>query len=252
MLTECARYLQNKIHWREKLKQALTYPFILIIFATFILFFLFIFIVPRFALLFQDNYHVLPPLTRLIFDVANICRKEWAWIILFFFLFTFFLIQLILRQHLKFPYKVIPYFKKWYLIIIFSRFCRHLALLLEAGITLTLALQILSQTTSSTFLRIVIYQVQKELNAGKSLHSALALNKDIPDLMLQFIKIGEQSGTLDSMLNRLAKLWEHQLDTLLTTLIPFLEPLIMIVLGVLIGGIVFSLYLPIFKLGSIV
>lgn len=252
MLIECARYLHDKIQWRNKLKQALTYPLILIIFAALILFFLFIFIVPRFALLFQDNSQVLPSLTRIIFDVANTCKNQCVWITLFFLAFVFFIIHLTQRRYFKFPYKAFPYFKKWYLIIIFSRFCRHLALLLEAGITLTFALQILAQTTSSTLLRIVIYQVQKELNAGKSLHSALALNKDIPDLMIQFIKIGEQSGTLDTMLNRLAKLWEHQLDTLLTTLIPFLEPLIMIVLGVLIGGIVFSLYLPIFKLGSIV
>lgn len=115
---------------------------------------------------------------------------------------------------------------------------------LAAGIPITQALGLSGQDKP------YIARIRSQLQAGLQLHSALASHADFPPLMVQMVKIGEESGTLDQMLAKLADFFDADIDQLTAKVSQLLEPLIMLVLGVLIGGLVIALYLPIFTLGS--
>lgn len=146
--------------------------------------------------------------------------------------------------------KHISLFKKCQEKIILARFSRNLGITFDAGIPIIDALRLVGHTSQHASFHRVVHQVIARINTGIQLHRALATHPIFPPLMIQLIKIGEQSGTLVAMLEKITAFLEADIDQLAARLTQLLEPLIMIVLGALIGGLVVGMYLPIFKLGS--
>ena len=136
--------------------------------------------------------------------------------------------------------------------IILARFARNLATIFAAGIPITEALNMISCITGNVYYQKAIQKAHFAISTGKQLHVALRYHTLFPAMMQQMIQIGEETGTLEKMLTKIADFYESDIDHLTTHLSKLLEPLIMVILGVLIGGLVIAMYLPIFKLGTVI
>jgi type IV pilus assembly protein PilC len=132
-----------------------------------------------------------------------------------------------------------------------AKFARNLAMTFSAGIPITDALKL--TTSSNTFKKVIpeITRLNHQIKSGIPLHQAMQPMNQFPDLMIQMVKVGEESGRLGEMLSKIADIFESDIERTLKQLNQLLEPLIMLILGVLIGGLVIGMYLPIFKLGSL-
>lgn len=239
MLLSTANYHENTLLFKKNLYQALFYPCVITATALIIFLAMLIFIIPKFSELFQDSHVPLPYLTLFIFRLSALLRTH-GWLILLALTLSAFLF----KNHFPAIYK--PYSRKNNL----SRFSRHLALTISAGIPIIQALSIVNVSTSEPYFRHLVLQLQRKINSGLSLYQAMSNEPLFPHLLIQLVKIGEESGQLEAMLSKFADLSEADMSAFLKKLNQLLEPLIMLVLGVLIGGLVIGMYLPVFKLGS--
>lgn len=133
-----------------------------------------------------------------------------------------------------------------------ARFTRTLSITFSAGLPLTDALKSVAGVTGMGLYAQAAYRIREEILQGQSMQHAIKNTQLFPDMVIQFISIGEESGTLEHMLAKIADFYENDVDTSVDALNSLLEPVIMTILGILVGGLVISMYLPILKLGSIV
>jgi len=252
LLLTIANHQEKYLAFRKRIQQALFYPSLILITAFIITFCMLIFIIPRFAELFQDMQTHLPLLTRLIFYISKQLRSHLLLLLTLVIAFTFLTTKTkyapVIKQCLKRTLTQLPFIQSSLHKTKLARFARHLALTLTAGIPLTDAL-LLTSSLDQDF-HPTLRHLQTKIRSGLQLHRAMETLPCFPLLMIQMIKVGEESGKLEHMLDKLADFFESDIDQLLHQLTQLLEPLIMIVLGVLIGGLVMGMYLPIFKLGS--
>lgn len=249
ILNKIVNNREKKSFLTQKIKQTLLYPCFVIILALSISLIMLIGIVPHFAELFQDFHHPLPFLTRTIFFLSKILQNFSG--ILGLILISILSPIYYYRNKFAsiFPTEKIPFIGKFLIKICLVQFCQNLSLLITSGINLDQSLKLLS-THSSSLVAPTILQVQRKIHTGQSLHLTMRSLPIFPHLMVEMVKTGEEAGLLDSMLLKVAQFYEVEIDHFLHQLGQLLEPLIMVVLGVLIGGLVIALYLPIFNLGT--
>lgn len=249
MLDNIAIHKERNYIFLQRIRQALIYPAFILVCALLLTGSMFFFIVPRFASLFADAKIKLPLLTTCIFSIAEFLTHYAIYFLLIAFLTSIYLYYsypLYYQKHCKqFLSKQIVIQK-----IILARFARNLACTFEAGISIPDSILLIANTHKELDFTNLLYQLRNELHAGMSLHAAMGLHPYFPSYMLQMVKVGEESGHLDLMLTKTADLYEAEVDRFITQSSQLLEPLIMLMLGVLIGGLVIALYLPIFNLGS--
>ncbi len=254
LLLTIAHYHEKQLAFKNKVKQALFYPCLMLAAAIIVMLILIVFVIPRFAELFHDIQDKLPPLTRGIFYVATGLEQHLG-------LFSIGLLVILLasikiftspklKSHLQHSITQLPFIKSCRHKIICARFARNLSITFAAGIAITTAMKLAARVSVDEDFRIIVANVRNNISAGLQLHQAMRASHYFPLLMVQMIKIGEESGMLEAMLNKIADFFEDDIERNIATLNQLLEPLIMLVLGVLIGGLVIGMYLPIFKLGS--
>lgn len=236
--------------FRNQIKQALLYPCFIMSTAIIITFIMFIFIIPKFAELFQQTENKLPALTLFLFSFANALNRYLP-IIMLIFIVIFISIKKINHTYtFKHVIKSAPIIKPCLHTILLIRFTRHLAITLSAGIPIIDALTLSANACDDlAFFQTHIF-IRNKVASGIQIHQALASIAHIPAFITQMVRIGEESGKLADMLANCADLLEAQLNRNLKQLSQLLEPLIMLVLGALIGGMVIGMYLPIFNLGK--
>lgn len=248
---------QQEKQWmfRKKIQQALFYPSIILAVACIITLMMFLFIIPKFAVLFADFHDKLPLLTLLIFSVAQKINHHLFFLSTGLPLLCFLLYKYknnIIRQKslffllAKLP-KLKAYFDKFHIIY----FARNLSLLFQSGISLTESIVLAATTTGNNEFIKVSKKLEQKVSAGLPLYYAIELFPIFPLLMVQMIKVGEETGKLDVMLDKIADFFAAELEQVIHYITQLLEPLIMLLLGVLIGGLILGMYLPIFKLGMI-
>ncbi len=249
LLQHVATHQEKSLELIKKIKQALFYPAVVISIALIILFLMLFFIVPQFSELFQSFQRPLPWFTKLIVSFSTFLRNDFGMIAL-----TLFLILFCLWKNISIPKLELhlPIWKTLAKQIIYARFSRNLAITFGAGIPITEGLKLIAPLCKNNFYEKKIIELQSAIISGQQLHSALLRTQSFPSVMIQMIKVGEESGTLKIMLEKLADLYESGIDRFISTLSQLLEPLIMLVLGVLIGGLVIAMYLPIFQLGTMI
>lgn len=255
MLKRIAHNKETAINIKNKIKQVLLYPALIVLVAVIVSIIMLTVVVPRFAELFQNMHDQLPAFTRLILHLSHWLRSD-GWIGFLLGLSCLILIYYLhqlpqLKSHkdqfiLKLP-RIGNIIKK----IILACLARNLAITLVAGVPVTEALKSIAYTSGNHIYTQAILKVQSEIAKGQYLHHAMQLDSLFPAMMTHMIKIGEESGMLTAMLEKTAEIYESDIDHLFANLSHVLEPLIIIVLGVLIGGLVIALYLPIFKLGTL-
>lgn len=255
VLIKLASYLEKKIALKRRFQRALFYPFIIIFFAIFVCFNMFIFVIPKFAELFQNMNVELPLITRFIFSISMTLQQNICAIVLSILSVAVVCI-LAIKNSYKFQislsqlFDYFPFYKTYLQKVLLASFASNLAIMFSAGVPMTEALQIISKSYKNKHMIQSVDWLRFKVNAGSQLHQAMESIPVFPALMIQMIRVGEESGKLELMLEKIADFFESEIEMWLYYFSQILEPLIMIVLGVLIGGIVLAMYLPIFKLGS--
>lgn len=254
MLLLITAHLEKQLAHRQRTKQALLYPCLVASIGSLITLGMLLFVVPHFAELFHDMPGKLPLITQGIFFLSNVICC-YGWIIPVSLIGSAFIIQRtdcwsFLVAKLKNYATHLPIIHTCWQKITFARFTHALAITLTAGINLTEALTLAADACSNPSFSQLITQTRNRVQAGFQLHQAMVTLPNMPPLLIDMIKVGEESGTLPHLLTKTSAFFDAEVERMFSTLSQLLEPLIMLMLGVLIGGVVISLYLPVFNLGS--
>ncbi len=257
LLHKIATYKEKTEALKSKIKKALFYPTAVIVVAFGITAILLIFVIPQFEALFENFGGDLPAFTRLVIAISEIFQ-EWWWaifggLILAAFLFLYYkkrspkLNRILDRAVLKIP--VIGEIMRKAAI---ARYCRTLSTMFSAGVPLVEAMESVAGATGNVVYGDSVLVMRDEIATGQQLQASMRQTGLFPNMVVQMVAIGEESGALDEMLSKVADFFEQEVDDAVDALSSLLEPLIMVVLGVLIGGLVIAMYLPIFKMGSVI
>ena len=257
LLDRLAIYQEKTMAIKSKIKSALMYPVAVIIVAFVVLTVIMIFVIPSFEDVFKAFGGELPAPTQFVIWLSKFFVKWW-WLIfgaigggLYFFFETWkrnekmqmAMDRLLLR---------IPIFGDLINKSVIARWTRTLSTMFAAGVPLVEALDSVGGASGNMVYALATEQIQKEVSTGSALTTAMTATGVFPTMVLQMAAIGEESGSLDHMLAKSAEFYEEEVDEMVKGLSSLMEPFIIVILGVLIGGIVVSMYLPIFKLGAVV
>jgi type IV pilus assembly protein PilC len=257
MLNHIANYREKIEVQKHKIKKALLYPSVILLIAIIVSIVLLILVVPQFVELFNSFGAQLPIYTQFIIKLSTIIKSKGLFMLLVIIAMTF-ACKMVKRHCKKFAIfcdKIIlkiPIIGSVLKKSIIARFCRTLAITFNAGLPLNEALQIIAETCNNQIYRQAIFKIHQQVSAGQNITSVMENNPLFPNRAVQMITIGEQSGTLDSMLVKIAEYYDAEVNYLVDNLNNLLEPSIMVILGILIGGLIIGMYLPIFKLGTVI
>jgi type IV pilus assembly protein PilC len=257
MLDKIATYKEKIETIKKKIKKALTYPMAVLVIAFLVTAGLLIFVVPQFESLFHGFGADLPALTRGVIVLSEFFQAYWY---IIFGLFAGAIYAFIYaRSHSeKFAHNVdrmmlrLPVVGTILEKAAIARFSRTLSITFAAGLPLVEALKSVAGATGNILYAQATDRIREEISNGQQMQVAMENTKLFPNMVVQMIAIGEESGALEHMLTKVADFYEEEVDNAVDALSSLLEPMIMAILGVLVGGLVVAMYLPIFKLGSVV
>jgi type IV pilus assembly protein PilC len=257
MLDRIATYKEKTEQLKAKIKKAMTYPIAVLVVAVVVTGILLVKVVPQFAETFSSFGADLPAFTMFVLGLSNIAQSYWLQFIVVIIAAIFFFKSLKQRSKkfavlldraiLKVPIIGVIVYQS-----IIARFARTLSTTFAAGVPLIDALDSVAGATGNAVYESAVYRVRDEVATGTQLNAALRATKIFPSMLLQMTTIGEESGALDDMLDKVAGYYEEAVDNSVDNLTSLLEPMIMSVLGILIGGLMVAMYLPIFQLGNVV
>jgi type IV pilus assembly protein PilC len=257
LLDRLATYMEKTEAIKSKIKSALMYPVAVIVVAFVVVTVIMIFVIPAFKEVFTSFGADLPAPTLFVIGMSEFFVKWW-WLIfggvgggLYFFLQAWkrnekvqqFMDRLMLK---------LPVFGNLVYKSVIARWTRTLATMFAAGVPLVEALDSVGGASGNSVYEIATLRIQQEVSTGTSLTAAMTNANVFPSMVLQMCAIGEESGSIDHMLGKAADFYEAEVDDMVAGLSSLMEPIIIVILGGLIGGIVVSMYLPIFKLGQVV
>ena len=252
-----ALYKEKAEALKSKIKKAMFYPIAVLVVALIVTSILLIFVVPQFQDIFSGFGAELPAFTLMVIGISEFMQENW-WIILIAIVAAGFAYKEALlkskklrdandRAILKLP--VIGMILNKAAV---ARYARTLSTTFAAGVPLVDALDSAAGASGNAVYRYAILEIKAEVSSGNQMNWAMRNSKIFPDMVVQMVAIGEESGSLDSMLAKVATIYEQEVDDAVDGLSSLLEPLIMAVLGVLVGGLIVAMYLPIFQLGSVI
>ena len=256
ILDRLAGFLEASARLRKKIKSAMTYPVIVISIAFLITTFLIVRVVPVFGEIFKDFGAKLPAPTQFLIDLSNFIRARWYFMILgigavLFGIRTF--LRSTRGRQLSDRWKLkLPVFGPLIHKICMSRFARTFAQLIRSGVPILEVLDIVGGTSGNHVVEESIKGVSADVEKGDNLSVALSKKKIFPPMMLRMVAAGESTGRIDTMLEKMADFWDEEIEALLDALTSLIEPLLIVFLGVIVGGIVIAMFLPIFKLNEVV
>jgi type IV pilus assembly protein PilC len=252
MLRRLAEFIEKNVALRAKIKQALIYPTAIMIFAIVVAIFMLWKVIPVFATIFRDLGAELPALTAFVVSLSDFVEKN------IFFVFAG-LVALVLafryyrsttpgrwstdRLLLK-----MPLFGGLIYKVAMTRVTRTLATLISGGVPMLEALKITSTTAGNVVIEKEIIEARRLVSEGKTMAESFKQAGRFPTMMLQMINVGEATGTLDEMLSKLANFYDDEVNTAVSALLSIIEPVMMIFVGGIVGGLVIAMYLPIFSL----
>lgn len=257
MLDRIATYKEKTEALKAKIKKAMTYPISVIVVAIIVTGILLVKVVPEFAQTFSSFGAELPAFTLFVLHLSDLAQNWW-FVILIGLIASVFIFKEAIRRSEAFAYFVDKYMLKapvvgeiLYLSVM-ARFARTLSTTFAAGVPLIDALTSVAGAAGNKVYSKLIIQVREDVSTGIQLNTALRSKGLFPTLLVQMAAIGEESGALDEMLDKVATYYEEAVDNKVDTLTSLLEPIIMSVLGVLVGGLLIAMYLPIFQIGNVV
>lgn len=256
ILKRLGLYLERTEAIRAKIKKALIYPIAILSVAFVASSILLIFVVPKFEAMFKSFGATLPLFTRIILAISNFMQHFW-WLVVIGIVGGIWAFKFFMRTSEAFRRKV----DRWQLKIfvigpiltkgIVSRFTRTLSTTLDAGMPITEAMRSMASVMGNYTYSDAVLKICDDITSGHQLSASMSSTNLFPNMVIQMIAVGEASGTLGEMLNKVAEYYEDEVNNIVDNLSSLLEPLIMVVLGVVVGSLIIAMYLPIFKLGSL-
>ncbi len=256
ILNRLASYIEKAEALKKKVKSALIYPATIVSVAVIVVIILMVFVIPVFETMFQSAGQSLPLPTLIVLTISKMIKK-YIIILIPVLIFLGYLFKryyktdngkaVVDRLLLKLPVFG-PLFRK----IAVARFSRTLGTLVSSGVPILDGLSIVSRTAGNRAIEIAIMNARASIREGETIAEPLGRSALFPPMVIQMIAVGESTGALDSMLSKIAEFYEDEVDVAVANLTSLLEPLLMIFLGVVIGGVVIAMYLPIFNMASAV
>ncbi|MFI3048779.1 Type II secretion system protein [Pseudomonas coronafaciens pv. coronafaciens] len=257
LLDRVASYKEKTEKLKAKIKKAMTYPAAVLVVAVIVSGILLIKVVPQFQSVFAGFGAELPAFTLMVIGLSVFIQEWWLAIIGLFFA-SVFIFKRAYKQSQKFRDSIDRFLLKVPIIgpLIFkssvARYARTLATTFAAGVPLVEALDSVAGATGNVVFKNAVNKVKQDVSTGMQLNFSMRSTGVFPSLAIQMTAIGEESGALDSMLDKVASYYEDEVDNMVDSLTSLMEPMIMAILGVIVGGLVIAMYLPIFKLGNAV
>ena len=257
MLDRIATYLEKTELLKKKVKKAMTYPVAVIIVAIIVTAILLVKVVPQFESLFQGFGAELPVFTQMVVNLSE-WLQTWWFVVLLGIAGTIFLFKEAVRRSQKFSDFVDKYVLKLPVVgeildkSAVAKFGRVLSTTFAAGVPLVDALDSVAGATGNAVYRDAIDRIKNDVASGTQLQASMRQQDIFPVMAVQLTAIGEESGNLDEMLGKVAEHYEAVVDDMVDNLTALMEPMIMAVLGVLVGGLIIAMYLPIFQMGQVV
>jgi len=255
LLDRVATYKEKSEALKAKIKKAMTYPAAVVAVAAVVTSILLIKVVPQFESVFAGFGAKLPAFTLMVIGLSEFLQ-EWWWILLGGLVGGFFGVKYALKRSQAFR----DWRDKWLLKLplvgtlmyksAVARYARTLSTTFAAGVPLVEALDSVSGATGNVVFKRAVLRIRQDVSTGMQLNFSMRASGIFPNLAIQMTAIGEESGALDDMLDKVASFYEAEVDNLVDNLTSLMEPFIMVILGVVVGGLVVAMYMPIFQLGS--
>lgn len=254
ILLRLASYIEKSEALKKKVKSALIYPATIVGVAVIVVGILMIFVIPVFEAMFKSSGQNLPLPTLIVVTLSKMIKKYViifipAMVLLFFLLRKYYQTQngrtVLDRLLLK-----LPVFGSLFKKIAVARFSRTLGTLVSSGVPILDGLTIVSRTSGNRVIETAILNARASIREGETIAEPLSRSNIFPPMVIQMISVGESTGALDSMLSKIADFYEEEVDIAVVNLTSLLEPLLMVFLGIVIGGVVISMYLPIFNMAN--
>lgn len=256
VLNRLAEYIEKSVKMKGKIMGALWYPGAIIIVAFAVITGILVFVIPQFVKMFEGTGQELPALTQLVIDASEFVQQYWYLVIT---------VLIGVPVGLKFYYGTddgrkqmdtvfleIPIFGDLILKGSIARFTRTLSTLLQAGVRIMDSLEIAANTAGNWVVESAIQRAKTSVSKGKTLAEPFKQEKHMPNMVVQMISVGEQTGNLDTMLGKIADFYEDEVEQAANTLTSMIEPLLMVFLGGVIAVLVIAMYLPIFNMANVV
>jgi type IV pilus assembly protein PilC len=257
LLHKIATYKEKTESIKAKIRKAMYYPGAIIAAAIGVTSILLIFVIPQFEAMFTNFGADLPAFTQFVVNLSHF-MQAWWWAMLIGLIAAFFVLKNIWQRSRGFRHGVdrallkVPVIGMILNKSAIARFSRTLATMSAAGVPLVEALDSVAGATGNVVYSDAVLRMREDVATGQSLQLAMRQRNLFPNMVVQMVSIGEESGALDDMLNKVADFYEEQVDNAVDAMSSLMEPVIMVVLGTLVGGLIVAMYLPIFKMGAVI
>ncbi len=255
ILSRLAVFMEKAMALKKKIKGALTYPAVCLIISLLILVVILVFVVPVFQSMFEGFGHALPLPTQIVVNMSDMVKNYFLYIFVLFaaiiFAFKKFYNTEKGRKAIDKTMLHLPVFGPMLRKVAVAKFTRTLSTMLAAGVPILEALQVVARTAGNKIIEEAVFRVADAIAEGRPISEPLEESGVFPNMVVQMINVGESVGALDAMLEKIAAFYDEEVDQAVENLTSLIEPFMMVFLGGMIGGIVVAMYLPIFKLSSV-
>lgn len=256
IMIRLAEYSEKAMALKGKIKAAMVYPSAIVTVAVAVVIFLLVFVIPMFGTMFSDFGQALPWPTQVVLGASNFVIERWYLVFVMPVVVFVAYIQfrktekgLLITDKIYIRLPVLgPLIQK----IAVAKFTRTMGTLISSGVPIIEGLEITAKTAGQKVIELAVLEVIDDIKQGKGLSDPLKDQGVFPSMVVQMIEVGEQTGALDAMMNKIADFYDEEVDTAVEGLTSLLEPALMVFLGVVVGFVVVAMYMPIFKLGDVV
>ncbi len=256
ILSRLADHIEKAMKLAKKIKGAMVYPATILAVAVIVTVVLLVYVIPIFAKMFTDFGGTLPAPTAIVMKISEITRKYFLVFIVLSFAgaaaFKWYIAQETGRRNWDRLLLRLPVVGSLLQRIAVARFSRTLGTMVSSGVPILESMDIVSKTAGNKIIEEAIVKARGSISEGKTIAEPLAESNVFPTMVTQMVAVGEATGALDVMLNKIADFYDEEVDSAVEALTSLLEPMLMIFLGVVIGGLVIAMYLPVFKLAGAV
>jgi type IV pilus assembly protein PilC len=256
VLIRLADNLEREVTLRGRVKSAMTYPIVVLGFVTLIMMAMLLFIVPQFKSIYTQLKGTLPLPTRILLGVSNLVKHDFPFLIVGIVVFVILFRRYIKTESGRFQWDTvklkIPIFGNLFRKTALARFSRVLSILHRSGVPILQSLEVVSQTVRNAVMEKGIADVQESVKQGESLARPLARHAVFPPMVVQMLAVGEETGSLDTMLEKVAVFYDNEVTATVDSLTSIIEPLMIFVIGGAVGLSVIALYLPMFNIINLV
>ncbi len=257
VLDRLAQYIEKAASLKAKVKGAMVYPAVVVIVAIAVITIIMVFVIPTFAKMFHDMGYALPLPTQIVINLSNWFRQN---ILFMFFIIVAFIgiFRTLYKKVEKIKIAVdrmilfLPIFGPLLRKVAVARFSRTFSTMISSGVPILQALDIVAKTSGNKTVELGVLEAKKSIAEGQTISEPLEDTGVFPPMVIQMISIGETTGTLDTMLEKVADFYDDEVEVAVSALTSMLEPLMIVFLGAVVGGLVISMYLPIFKIAGVV